>query len=91
MALCLRALTCVKSYRYNGGMRENMKSVAWFWGTVARFEARRLWQSLPGPWPVKVLLIVLTQAIPGPQDELLLLAVVAGWRAWRRHKRARLA
>lgn len=51
--------------------------VASWWAYVVRYEARELWRALPGPWWVKVLLIIVTQAIPGPQDEALLLLIVA--------------
>jgi hypothetical protein len=54
-----------------------VSAVAAWWVFVLRYEARELWRALPGPWWVKVALIVVTQAIPGPQDEILLLAVVA--------------
>ncbi len=57
-----------------------MSAVAGWWVFVLRYEAREMWRALPGPWWVKVLLIVITQAIPGPQDELVLLAVVAAFR-----------
>ena len=57
-----------------------MTAVASWWVFVLRYEAREMWRALPGPWWVKVLLIVITQAIPGPQDELVLLAVVAAFR-----------
>lgn len=58
----------------------DLSDVASWWAYVARYEARELWRALPGPWWVKVLLIVVTQAIPGPQDELILLAIVAACR-----------
>ena len=57
-----------------------MSAVAAWWGFVLRYEARELWRALPGPWWVKVLLLVITQAIPGPQDEVLLLLIVAACR-----------
>jgi hypothetical protein len=41
------------------------------------------WNGLPGPWWVKAILITVCLAIPGPQDELLLIAVTAGCRAWK--------
>jgi len=57
-----------------------VSAVAGWWVFVLRYEAREMWRAIPGPWWVKVLLIVITQAIPGPQDELVLLAVVAAFR-----------
>ena len=57
-----------------------MSGVAGWWAFVLRYEARELWRALPGPWWVKVLLIAVTQAVPGPQDELILLAIVAAFR-----------
>lgn len=64
-----------------------MRDVLRWWAFVARYEARELWRALPGPWWVKVLLLVVTQAIPGPQDEILLLVIVSVLRK----RRARLA
>ena len=58
-------------------------NVAGWWAFVLKYEARELWRALPGPWWVKVLLILVTQAIPGPQDEILLLLVVAAFRKYR--------
>lgn len=57
----------------------------WHWWPVfvARCQVRSLWEGLPGPWPVKAALCVACLAIPGPQDELLLLAVTAAFRVWR--------
>jgi hypothetical protein len=46
---------------------------------------RQMWDDLPGPWPVKVLLLVATQAIPGPQDEIALLAVIRLCRMVRKY------
>ena len=57
-----------------------MSAVAAWWAFVLRYEAREMWRALPGPWPVKVALIVVTQAIPGPGDELLLLLGMAALR-----------
>ena len=67
-----------------------MRDLAAWWVFVLRYEARELWRALPGPWWVKVLLIVATQAIPGPQDELVLLAVVAWCRRRKARKHTRL-
>lgn len=64
-------------------------------GRAARYVAgqvRRkimaLWAGLPGPWPVKVVLVALAVAEPGPFGEMALGAFVA-WRMARqaRHNR----
>ena len=58
-----------------------MTGVASWWAYVIRYEAREGWRALPGPWPVKILLIALLaagQLIPGELDELLLLLAI-GW------------
>ena len=58
-----------------------MTGVASWWAYVIRYEAREVWRALPGPWPVKILLIALLaagQLIPGELDELLLLLAI-GW------------
>ncbi len=55
---------------------------------LARYYVRQTWQGLPGPWPVKVALLAVCLAIPGPQDELLLLAVTQVCRARRARKLA---
>lgn len=68
-----------------------MRAVASWWAYVVRYEAREMWRALPGPWWVKVLLIVVTQAIPGPQDEILLLAICAACRKRKARRAARLA
>ena len=64
-----------------------MTEVASWWAYVARYEAREAWRALPGPWPVKVLLIVLCALIPGPADEVALLAIVAALRKRRSSRR----
>ena len=57
--------------------------ISW-WAYVVRFYARRLWDAVPGPWPVKILLIAVCQLIPGAFDEIALVLITA---AWRRHHR----
>jgi len=55
--------------------------VASWWAYVIKYQAREGWRALPGPWPVKILLIALLaagQLIPGELDELLLLLAI-GW------------
>ena len=64
-----------------------MTEVVSWWAYVIRYEAREMWRALPGPWPVKVLLVVACQAIPGPLDEIALLAVVAAVRKRRSSSR----
>ena len=64
-----------------------MTEVVSWWAYVIRYEAREMWRALPGPWPVKVLLVVACQAIPGPLDEIALLAVVAAVRKRRSSRR----
>lgn len=55
----------------------------------AREWVREAWAGLPGPWWCKALLCAACLAVPGPQDELLLLAVTAACRAWRARRLAR--
>lgn len=55
---------------------------------VARATLRRAWDGLPGPWPVKVTLIIVCQFIPGGFDEWALLAGTAAWRRYRPRKTA---
>jgi hypothetical protein len=79
----MRALLSLAARSRRATALSELACVARWWRHVAAVTARDLWDGLPGPWPVKVLLVVVTQAIPGPQDELLLLAVVALWRKYR--------
>lgn len=65
-------------------MTAELGSLAAWWAFLARYYARQLWDSLPGPWPVRVLLIGACLAIPGPADEIALAAVVAACRARKR-------
>ena len=48
--------------------------------------ARQTWRDLPGPWWVKIALVAICIAIPGPQDELLLIALTRVCRAWRKRR-----
>jgi hypothetical protein len=52
---------------------------------VLTFYARELWRSLPGPWYVKIALIIACQLIPGPGDEIALIALAA----WARRRKSR--
>lgn len=49
------------------------------------------WKSLPGPPWCRVALLIVCLAIPGPQDELLLIAVTAAMRARKARKDRALA
>lgn len=59
--------------------------IAW-WYAAAVIAAKKLWDELPGPWWVKLLLIAATQVIPGQVDDFLLFGAIklARW-FWRRH------
>lgn len=50
---------------------------------LVRYYLLQLWRDMPGPWPVKLALVAICLAIPGPQDELLLIALTRVCRAWR--------
>ena len=60
---------------------------------LARYYVRELWAGMPGPWPVKLALLVICQLIPGGFDEVALLAVTRMYRMWRvrRHLGAEVA
>ena len=60
----------------------------WYW-TVIKWEARETWSALPGPWWVKVAIIVGCLAIPGQLDEIALLAVLKAVRARKARREAR--
>lgn len=53
---------------------------------LARYYAKQTWRDMPGPAPVKIALVVACLLIPGPQDELLLIAFTRACRAWRKRK-----
>ena len=58
--------------------------VAWYlWDQV-----KETYHSLPGPWWVKLAIVAVCIAIPGPQDEILLILVVKACR-WYRNRSAR--
>lgn len=71
--------------RINAGIQYQ---VNWYW-FLAKHYAREMWQSLPGPWYVKVLLVVVCQVIPGPLDEVALIAISQAWRRYRVNDRKR--
>jgi hypothetical protein len=50
---------------------------------LTRYYLRQTWDDMPGPWWVKVPLIVVCLLIPGPQDELILIGLTRVFRAWR--------
>jgi hypothetical protein len=64
-----------------------MSAVISWWAYVLKYEAREMWRALPGPWWVKILIIVVLQAIPGELDEIALLLALG----WLRKRRARIA
>ena len=64
-----------------------MTAVASWWAYVVRYEARETWRAMPGPWPVKVLLLAVLLAVPGQLDELVFLAALSAFRK-RRARRA---
>jgi hypothetical protein len=58
--------------------------MATFWAyALWTFGIKATWDSLPGPWWARVLLVAVCLAIPGPQDELLLIAITAACRRIR--------
>lgn len=64
-----------------------MNALRRLWDTwpafLARYYLARTWRDLPGPWPVKVALLALCLAIPGPFDELALIALPGALRKLR--------
>jgi hypothetical protein len=51
---------------------------------IIKFEAIKTWQSVPGPWFVKVVILAVLIAIPGGFDEIIFFAALAAWRSVRR-------
>lgn len=62
---------------------EYVKATARWYGLAVWLAVLQLWRDMPGPWWVKVLLVAVCLAIPGPQDELLLILLTRVFRAWR--------
>lgn len=63
--------------------------LAWY----LRLMMRELWDSIPGPWPVKVavcLVLLACLAIPGPVDEALVIGAIKGFAYLRKRRMARL-
>lgn len=55
--------------------------------SAARRHVTALWQALPGPTWAKVITVALCLAIPGPLDEIAVVAV-AGFLAVRKARRS---
>lgn len=70
-------------------MRQELCSAVRWYSYVLAYYARQLWRMLPGPLPVKILLIVVCLAIPGPLDELALIAFPAIMHRIRKRKAVR--
>ncbi len=69
-------------------LAQELRLQAVWYAYAVWFTVLEMWRDLPGPWWVKLLLVAVTVAIPGPQDELLLLAVIKVCRVWRKRQRA---
>lgn len=61
--------------------------VSWYW-LIAKQSALELWRDLPGPWYVKLFIVAICLAIPGPQDEILLIVMLRIFRAIRKRREA---
>jgi hypothetical protein len=70
-------------------IREAALSLWHFWPVFcARDLVAGMWRALPGPWWVKILLLVICQLIPGGFDEWALIAGTRAYRTWRAHRQA---
>lgn len=69
-------------------MKSGARLILGWYSFVLAYYARETWRALPGPWYVKVLLIVICSLIPGPADEIALIAVTAYARRRASHLRA---
>jgi len=58
--------------------------IAYFWFWAVFYALKSVWDDLPGPLPVKVLLIIACTLVPGPWDEIVLLAMIAVIRRIRK-------
>jgi hypothetical protein len=58
-----------------------IKIIRW-WAYVLVYYARKFWNDLPAPWPMKLALAVM-QLIPGALGEIALVALTRIWRSWR--------
>jgi len=63
------------------GRRHLVGEVISWWLFVLRYEIREIWRALPGPWWVKVPLMILAVAEPGPFGEMAILGIAAMFRA----------
>ena len=71
------------------GAAATAADLATFWACALwTFGIKPTWNGLPGPWWVRVLLVTVYLAIPGPQDELLLIAITAACRRIRAAREA---
>lgn len=57
-----------------------MTALLGWWAYVVRYEARETWRAMPGPWPVKVVTLVVLLAVPGQLDEVLFFVVLGALR-----------
>jgi hypothetical protein len=62
-----------------------------WWVFLAGYYAKQLWHDLPGPWWVKIILVIICIAIPGPADEMILVALPGLCRKVRARRAARVA
>lgn len=70
-------------------MSEAMSEVWWLgrWYGLWTWDAiRQTYRDMPGPWWVKLVIVIICLAIPGPQDELLLVLASRAFRAWRKRQ-----
>jgi hypothetical protein len=70
-------------------MADDVRALASWYAYAVRYELRETWDELPGPWYVKVLLILACLAIPGYLDEVALVALVKFARSRKARKEAR--
>lgn len=63
-----------------------MTDITWWWTYAAIYAARAIWDELPGPWWMKIILLIVTQIlIPGPIDDVALMLIIAAVHAIRRY------
>jgi hypothetical protein len=69
-----------------------IQDIFWWWTWAVIFYARAIWDDLPGPWWMKVIILIVTQILlPGPIDDIGVLLLIAGVRAFRRYLARRAA
>ena len=67
--------------------RSTARAIAGYWLVfLALYYIRETWRGIPGPWPVKMTLVVICFAIPGWFDEWALLKL-AQWNGKRKEMR----